>query len=269
LQHQDGHSHLIATTVPNCVSYDPGLAYELAVIIAHGMHSMLVQQEDVFFYITTMNENHAQPSLPEVTIPKEGMAQTAALPGAQPALQQQRHTNIMRGAHALPLSANTNKPLANCVLLGSGAILHEVLAAAQLLASDWQVQAQVISVTSYCELTRQAQRLEQSPRAASRTTPPTPFITELLLPTAGPLVAATDYVRAVPEQIRAWVPPGRRYVTLGTDGFGRSDSREQLRAYFGVGRHDIVLAALQALVLDGALPASKLQQARSRYKTQT
>jgi pyruvate dehydrogenase E1 component len=269
LQHQDGHSHLIATTVPNCVSYDPGLAYELAVIIAHGMHSMLVQQEDVFFYITTMNENHAQPSLPEMAIPKDGMAQTAALPGAQPALWQQRHTNIVRGAHALLLAANTNKPLANCVLLGSGAILHEVLAAAQLLASDWQVQAQVISVTSYCELTRQAQRLEQPARAASQSTPLTPFITELLSPTAGPMVAATDYVRAVPEQIRAWVPPGRRYVTLGTDGFGRSDSREQLRTYFGVGRRDIVLAALQALVLDGALPASKLQQARSRYKTQT
>jgi pyruvate dehydrogenase E1 component len=266
LQHQDGHSHLIATTVPNCVSYDPGLAYELAVIIAHGMQRMLVQQEDVFFYITAMNENHAQPSMPEPTKPTKAT-------GEPPVFEIDRAEAIVRGAHLLPpvMGINTavNKPLANCVLLGSGAILHEVLAAAQLLASDWQVQAQVIGVTSYCELTRQAQQLDRQQLLAPASPSAAPYVTELLLPTAGPVVAATDYVRAVPEQIRAWLPAGRRYITLGTDGFGRSDSREQLRAHFGVGRHDIVLAALHALMLDGAVARSKVDQARTRYKPNT
>jgi pyruvate dehydrogenase E1 component len=259
LQHQDGHSHLVATTVPNCISYDPGFAYELAVIIAHGMQRMLMQQEDVFFYITTMNENHAQMSIPAASAVCSDVA-----------------WGIQRGAYRLPDVATVALPTAHCTLLGSGAILHEVLAAAELLAADWQVQTQVFSVTSYCELARQAQQLELELQRGDGSTndaaraPGTSgfvaYITELFAPSAGPLIAATDYVRNVPEQLRAWVPAGRRYVTLGTDGFGRSDSRQQLRAHFGVGRHDIVIAALQALVLDGAMAARQVVSARVLYQ---
>jgi pyruvate dehydrogenase E1 component len=240
LQHQDGHSHLVASTVPNCVSYDPAFAYELAVIIAHGMQRMLQQQDDVFFYVTTMNENYAQPSMPA---------------GVE--------AGIVQGAYLLPSGAPPAAPSAQCTLLGSGAILLEVIAAAELLASDWQVQAQVASVTSFCELARQAHACEH--QALWGHAAEVPYITTLLAPTPGPLIAATDYVRAVPEQIRAWLPTGRRYLTLGTDGFGRSDSRQQLRTHFGITRHHIVVAALQQLVLDGQLNASTPSDARSRY----
>jgi pyruvate dehydrogenase E1 component len=240
LQHQDGHSLLVATTVPNCVSYDPGMAYELAVIITRGMQRMLQAQEDVFFYVTAMNENHAQRSMPA---------------GVE--------AGIVRGAYRLPDEASLEKPVAHCTLLGSGAILHEVLAAAQLLAVDWHVHAELFSVTSFCELARQAQACESAAWAGLAAD--LPYISELLSRSAGPVVAATDYVRAVPEQIRAWLPVGRRYLTLGTDGFGRSDSREQLRLHFGVSRQHIVLAALHALVQDGALKPNVLAAARRRY----
>jgi pyruvate dehydrogenase E1 component len=240
LQHQDGHSLLVATTVPNCVSYDPGMAYELAVIVAHGLQRMLQQQEDVFFYITAMNENHAQRSMPA---------------GVE--------AGIVRGAYRLPDELLLANAVAHCTLLGSGAILHEVLAAERLLATDWQVHAQLFSVTSFCELARQAQACESVALAGQ--VAELPYITELLSHSAGPLVAATDYVRAVAEQIRAWLPAGRRYLTLGTDGFGRSDSREQLRAHFRVSRQHIVLAALHALVQDGALKPEVLVAARRRY----
>jgi pyruvate dehydrogenase E1 component len=240
LQHQDGHSLLVATTVPNCVSFDPGFAYELAVIIGHGMQRMLQHQEDVFFYVTAMNENHAQRSMPA---------------GVE--------AGIVKGAYRLPDEVSLPKALAHCTLLGSGAILHEVLAAAQLLAADWQVHAELFSVTSFCELARQAQRCDRSALWGQPSA--VPNVTELLAHSAGPIVAATDYVRNVPEQIRAWLPAGRRYVTLGTDGFGRSDSREQLRAHFGVGRHHVVVAALHALVQDGALKPAVMVAARERY----
>jgi pyruvate dehydrogenase E1 component len=243
LQHQDGHSHLVATTVPNCMAYDPAFAYELAVIIEHGMQRMLVQQHDVFFYITAMNENQAQPSMPE---------------GVK--------TGIVRGAYVLPNRYNVAAPRAHCALLGSGALLHEVMAAAELLATDWQVQSQVVSVTSYSELAREAQDGGRDARWGAAPRPP--FISELLEATQGPVLAATDYVRAVPEQIRAWVPAGRRYTTLGTDGFGRSDSRQQLRAHFEISRHHIVLAALHQLVLDEQLDAKVLDSARERYALQ-
>ena len=240
LQHQDGHSQLVATTVPNCVSYDPAFAYELAVIVEHGMQRMLRQQDDVFFYITAMNENHAQPSMPE---------------GAA--------SGIVRGAHRLPAGAPLAAPLAQVTLLGSGAILHEVLAAALLLAADWQVQSDCISVTSFCELAREG--IDADRQALWGHRPDAPYITVLLAATAGPVLAATDYVRAVPEQLRAWVPAGRRYSTLGTDGFGRSDSRAQLREHFEVSRQHIVLAALQALVMDGSVPPDLPALARARY----
>ncbi len=244
LQHQDGHSHLVASTVPNCVAYDPGFAYELALIVQHGLQRMLglpgQAPHDVFFYITVMNQNHAQPSVP-----------TGAAEG------------VLRGLHLLPTPADVAQPKATCSLLGSGAILHEVIEAARWLAEHWGVQAQVCSATSFSELARDGQAAERCRVLGAGA--PTPWATQVLQGTQGPIVAATDYVRAVPEQLRAWVPPGRRYVTLGTDGFGRSDARAPLREFFEVSPRHIVLRALQALADDGAIEAQVPAAARRRY----
>jgi pyruvate dehydrogenase E1 component len=240
LQHQDGHSHIVASTVPNCVAYDPAFAYELALIVAHGLQRMLVLRHDVFFYITVMNQNHAQPTMP--TGVEEG---------------------VLRGLYLLPAPATADKPVAHCTLVGSGAILHEVLVAAQWLAEHWQVQAQVCSATSFSELARDGMACERERTLGGTAT--LPWATQVLQSTAGPIVAATDYVRAVPEQLRAWVPQGRRYVALGTDGFGRSDSRALLREFFEVSPRHIVLRALQALADDGALQADVPAAARLRY----
>ena len=244
LQHQDGHSHLVASTVPNCVAYDPGFAYELALIVQHGLQRMLALQHDVFFYLTVMNQNHAQPSAPAGC--EEG---------------------VLRGLYRLPdvdVVAALPAAAPRCTLLGSGAILHEVLEAARWLARDWGVAAQVCSATSFSELARDGMACERQ-RVLGVADTGTPWATQLLQRTAGPIVAATDYVRAVPEQLRAWVPAGRRYATLGTDGFGRSDGRAQLRDFFEVGPRHIVLRALQALADDGVLDAALAAAARQRY----
>jgi len=242
LQHQDGHSHLVATTVPNCVAWDPAFAYELALIVHHGMHRMLALRHDVFFYITVMNQNHAQPSMPA---------------GVE--------AGVLRGLYRLPAPVDAVQvPVARCTLVGSGAILHEVMAAARWLAAHWQVQAEVCSATSFSELAREGQALERA-RVLGGDAAPLPWATQVLQGTAGPIVAATDYVRAVPEQLRALVPAGRRYVTLGTDGFGRSDSRAQLREFFEVSPRHIVLRALQALADDGAVEPGVPGAARVRY----
>ena len=240
LQHQDGHSHLVASTVPNCVAYDPGYAYELALIVQQGLKRMLALQHDVFFYITVMNQNHAQPSMPAGV--EEG---------------------VLRGLYILPSPAVVKKPKARCTLVGSGAILHEVVEAARWLAEHWQVQADVLSATSFSELARDGMAVERERALGGPVT--MPWATEVLMDTEGPIVAATDYVRAVPEQLRAWVPAGRRYVTLGTDGFGRSDSRAHLRDFFEVNPRHIVQRALQALADDGALAADVPAAARQRY----
>ena len=244
LQHQDGHSHLLASTIPNCVAYDPAFAYELAVLVEHGMRCMLDRQEDRFFYLTVGNENHAQPSMPA---------------GVQ--------ENIVRGIYPLPAARlgveAPAAPAARCTLLASGAILHEAIAASALLARDWQVGAEVLSVTSFGELARDGMAVERRRDAGGGA--PAPYLHEALAGTRGPIVAVTDYVRAVPEQVRAWVPRGRRYATLGTDGFGRSDTRAQLREHFEVDRRHIALRALRLLVEDGELPASALDAARERY----
>ncbi len=240
LQHQDGHSQLVASTVPNCVAYDPGYAYELALIVHHGLNRMLALQHDVFFYITVMNQNHAQPSLPAGV--EEG---------------------VLRGLYVLPAPATVASPAARCTLVGSGAILHEVVEAARWLAEHWQVQADVLSATSFSELAREGMAAERERVLGGAAL--APWATQVLQGTQGAIVAATDYVRAVPEQLRAWVPAGRRYVTLGTDGFGRSDSRANLRDFFEVNPRHIALRALQALADDGALPAAVPEAARQRY----
>jgi len=231
LQHQDGTSHLIAATIPNCKAYDPAFAGELAVILDHGMREMLEQQKDVFYYITVMNENYAQPTLPP----------DAAL-------------DVIRGGYkfasyapALATSTKGTRPQ-ELTLLGSGAILLEVIKAAKQLAQQG-VAVTVLSVTSWSELSRDGQCC--APSAPGRVRDDAvPFITRLLQSCQGPIIAATDYVRAVPESVRAYIPAGRNYLTLGTDGFGRSDTRAALRAFFGVDAANIVRSATILLAQD-------------------
>ena len=219
LQHQDGTSHLVAATIPNCKAYDPGFAGELAVIIDHGMREMLEHQRDVFYYVTVMNENVAQPSLP---------------PGA--------HEGGIRGIYRFRASASSSSRRVQ--LLGAGAILGETIKAADMLESQHGIAADVWSVTSFSELARDGVARESAWRRGE-TSSIDAYITEQLAPTQGPFVIATDYVRAVPEQIRAFLPAGRRCVTLGTDGFGRSDTRAALRAHFEVDAAAILEAALR------------------------
>ncbi len=222
LQHQDGSSHLVAATIPNCKAYDPAFAGEMAVIIDQGMREMMVEQQDVFYYVTLMNENYAQPDLPA---------------GVEDAL--------LRGCyHYAAADADLPPGAPRVTLMGSGAILPEVIAAARLLAAQG-IAADLFSVTSWSELARDGQRCEQE--AMSGRGSPTAFVASQLATTSGPVIAASDYVRAVPESIRAFLPKGRRYLTLGTDGFGRSDTRSELRAFFQVDAVSIAKAARFAL----------------------
>jgi pyruvate dehydrogenase E1 component len=229
LQHQDGSSHLIAATISNCKAYDPAFAGEMAVIVDHGMREMLVEQKDVFYYITLMNENYAQPDLPEG-------AEADVVRGCY---KFASYLRIVDGGYSRISSLKT------ATLLGSGAILTEVIKAAEQLAAQG-VDVTVISVTSWSELAREGRACEQR-RLAGEADIPLPFITRQLQASTGPIIAATDYVVAVPESIRAFLPEGRRYLTLGTDGFGRSDTRSALRGYFGVDAASIVSAALRQL----------------------
>jgi pyruvate dehydrogenase E1 component len=228
LQHQDGSSHLIAATIPNCRAWDPAFAGEMAVIVDHGMREMLVEQKDVFYYVTLMNENYAQPDLP-------AGVEAEVLRGCY------KFRSKEEPFHAGNLPENTKK----VTLMGSGAILTEVLRAADLLAGQ-DIAADIYSVTSWSELARDGQACEQRALAGAADAGQ-PFIAQQLASSTGPVIAATDYVRAVPESVRAFVPEGRRYLTLGTDGFGRSDTRAALRAYFQVDAASIVRAALHAL----------------------
>ncbi|MGN6318719.1 alpha-ketoglutarate dehydrogenase [Trinickia sp.] len=243
LQHQDGSSHLAASTIPNCRAYDPAFAYEVATIVDAGMREMVEEQRDVFYYVTVTNENYAQPSAPE---------------GDAQALRE----GILKGLYPLPRTSHESpRETAQVQLLGSGAILGEVLAAQRMLEDDWGIDAAVWSVTSFSELQRDAMAAERQSRLSDETV--TPYVSAALAPSRGPVIAATDYVRAVPELIRAHVP--RRYVTLGTDGFGRSDTRQALRAFFEVDRASIVIAALKALADEGEIDAGVVRAARDRY----
>jgi len=241
LQHEDGHSHLQAALIPNCIAYDPTFHYELAVIIQDGLRRMVQEQEDVFYYITVMNENYSHPGLPQ---------------GAE--------EGILKGLYRLRTGAGAPGDAQPRVqLLGSGTILREVIAAAELLEADWGVAADVWSATSFNELRREAQDVHRwnllHPDQPQRKS----YVEQCLEGTQGPVIAATDYVRAYPDLIRPYVM--RRYVTLGTDGFGRSGSREQLRRFFEVDRHYIVLAALKALADDGVLPHARAAEAIRKY----
>src|SRR3984957_4411448 len=219
LQHQDGHSQLVATTIPNCRAYDPTFAYELAVIIQDGMQRMYAQNESVFYYISVMNENYAQPALPS---------------GAE--------SGIVKGGYLLKSAARGKS---RETLLGSGTILRECIAAAELLETQFAVAADVFSITSFSELRREALECERWNLLHPADAPRVPYVQTLLGGRDGVLVAATDYVRNVPDQIRSWV--SQPYLTLGTDGFGRSDARAELRQHFEVDRNFIALAALKSL----------------------
>ncbi len=222
LQHQDGSSHLVAATIPNCRAYDPAYAGEMAVIVDHGMREMMVEQRDVFYYVTLMNENYAQPDLPA------GVEQ-----------------EVIRGCYKFKTFELPHAHAPRVSLMGSGAILGEVVKAAEILASQG-IASDVYSVTSWSELARDGMACEAR-ALAGESTPSVPFVAQQLATSQGPIVAATDYVRAVPESVRAYVPAGRRYLSLGTDGFGRSDTRAALRAFFHVDAASIVNAARHAL----------------------
>ncbi|MDR8105001.1 alpha-ketoglutarate dehydrogenase [Burkholderia cenocepacia] len=244
LQHQDGTSHLAASTVPNCRAYDPAFAYEVAIIVDEGMREMVERQQDVFYYLTVTNENYAQASLPDRSL-------------------EDIREGVLKGMY--PLDAGS-LGRAQVQLLGSGAILGEVQAAARILKDDWNVEASVWSVTSFTELHRDGISAERNARLFETDRGAVSYVTSALSGCAGPVIAATDYVRAVPELIRAYVP--RRYVTLGTDGFGRSDTRAALRAFFEVDRNSVVIAALKALADDGVISRDVVRQAVDRYGKQ-
>jgi pyruvate dehydrogenase E1 component len=242
LQHEDGHSHIYAATIPNCVSYDPTFGYELAVIIQDGLRRMYAEQQDVYYYLTVMNENYVQPAMPE---------------GAA--------ADIIKGMYLFKAGAGrgakTKAPRVQ--LLGSGVILREAIAAAELLKADWGVDADLWGCTSFTELAREGEAAARWNMMHPTDPPRVPHVTARLAATQGPIIAATDYVRAFAGQIREFVP--RRYVVLGTDGFGRSDTREKLRRFFEVDRWYITLAALKALADDGTLPAGKVAEAIAKY----
>jgi len=240
LQHQDGTSHMIAATIPNCRSYDPAFSGELAVILDHGAREMVEQAQDVFYYVTVMNESYEQPDLPDE-------AREAVIRG------------MYRIAHHQPEGAVAGR----VHLLGSGAILREVMAAAELLGREWQVASEVWSVTSFSELAREAREVERHNRLHPTAEPRVSHLSQCLAEPL-PVVAATDYVAAYSQLISPYIP--NRFVTLGTDGFGRSDTRNALREFFEVDRHHIVLAALDALC--PAVSRSRLAEAIERYRIQ-
>ncbi|MCE8051944.1 pyruvate dehydrogenase (acetyl-transferring), homodimeric type [Halomonas daqingensis] len=239
LQHQDGHSQLFAQFIPNCMAYDPTFHYEVAVIVRDGLKRMYEEQQDVFYYITTMNENYRHPALPE---------------GAE--------EGIIKGMYRFSQAKGKAKA-PRVQLLGCGSILNEVIAAAELLRDDWGVAADVWSCPSFNELARDGHAVKRWNRLHPGETPRKSYVEQCLEGTEGPVIASTDYIRMFAEQIRPFVP--RRYEVLGTDGFGRSDSREALRRHFEVDRHYVVLAALQALVDEGKFKSGKVRDAIAKY----
>ncbi len=237
LQHQDGHSHILAGTIPNCTAYDPAYAYELTVIIQDGMRRMFQEKENTFYYITTMNENYVQPEMP---------------PGVE--------EGIVKGLYPRSKSSKRNKLAVD--LIGGGTILREVEAAAEILEKDYKVAVNVWSMTSANELQREGKSVQRWNLLHPDSEPRVPYVSECLADARGPVIAATDYIKAYADQIREFIPG--QYVTLGTDGFGRSDTRGKLRKHFEVSREFIVLAALKALADEGKLPAADVVKAMKK-----
>jgi pyruvate dehydrogenase E1 component len=239
LQHEDGHSHILAGTIPNCISYDPTFAHEVGVILHHGLKRMVERQDNVYFYLTLLNENYPMPGL------KRGTEE-----------------EIVKGMYLLE-EASKKTPRVN--LLGSGTILRESQAARKLLEADWGVAANVWSCPSFNELAREGQDCDRFNLLHPTDEPRVPFVTRQLAAHAGPVIASTDYMKNYADQIRAFIPKGRAYKVLGTDGFGRSDFRSKLREHFEVNRHYIVVAALKALAEEGSVPAARVAEAIQSY----
>ncbi|MBB5019528.1 pyruvate dehydrogenase E1 component [Chitinivorax tropicus] len=237
LQHEDGHSHLISGTIPNCISYDPTFGYEVAVIVQDGLRRMYAEQQDVYYYITLMNENYAHPAMPA---------------GAE--------AGIIKGMYAFRKGGDASLRVQ---LLGSGTIFNEVIEAAALLKNDWGVEADLWSCPSFTELARDGMATERWNLLHPTDSPRESHVEQCLKGTQGPIIAATDYMRLYAEQIRAYVPG--KYVVLGTDGFGRSDTREQLRHFFEVNRYFVTIAALKALADEGKLDRAKVLEAMVKY----
>ncbi|MEP6783749.1 MAG: pyruvate dehydrogenase (acetyl-transferring), homodimeric type, partial [Acidobacteriota bacterium] len=233
-------SHILAATIPNCISYDPTWSYEVAVIVQDGLRRMYAEQEDVYYYLTVMNENYLHPAMPEGAVP-----------------------NIIKGMYLFRAGEKSKSKAPRVQLLGSGTIFREVIAAADLLKKDWGVDADLWSCPSFSELGRDGMKVARENLLNPTAKPKLSHVETCLHDTQGPVIAATDYIRAFAEQIRAFVP--RRYVVLGTDGFGRSDTREKLRGFFEVDCHYVTIAALKALADEGALPAAKAAEAIKKY----
>ncbi|WP_028998011.1 pyruvate dehydrogenase (acetyl-transferring), homodimeric type [Azohydromonas australica] len=240
LQHEDGHSHILAGTIPNCVSYDPTFAHEVGVILHHGLKRMVEKQDNVFYYLTLLNENYPMPGL------KAGTEE-----------------QIIKGMYLLEEAPAEAKVTVN--LLGSGTILRESMEAKKLLEADWGIGANVWSCPSFNELARDGQDAERYNLLHPTETPRVAYVTEQLAAHAGPVVASTDYMKNYAEQIRAFIPKGRSYKVLGTDGFGRSDFRFKLREHFEINRHYVVVAALKALADEGVVPARTVADAIAKY----
>jgi pyruvate dehydrogenase E1 component len=239
LQHEDGHSQIMANMIPNCVSYDPAFQYEVAVIVQDGLRRMFAEQEDIYYYITVMNENYEHPEMPA---------------GAE--------KDILKGMYAFRKGADKQGPRVQ--LLGSGTIFNEVIAAAELLKNDWGVEADLWGCPSFNELTREGHHCERWNMLHPMEAPKKSHVETCLEGTEGPVIAATDYMKLFAEQIRPFIK--RTYVTLGTDGFGRSDTREKLRHFFEVDRYWVTLAALKALADDGVIEREKVAAAMVKYK---
>jgi len=233
LQHQDGHSLVLASTVPTCHSYDPAYVYEIAVIVQDGIRRMFQENEDRFYYITAYNEDYAMPEMPK---------------GAE--------EGILRGIYKYQAATNGN---AEVQLFGSGPILNEALRAQKILEEKYRIAADVWSVTSYNELRRDALAVERWNRLHPAEPQQQPYILRALAGAEGPIIAATDYMKAVPDQLAPWLL--NRLVSLGTDGFGRSDNREHLRRHFEINAESIAAAALSRLAREGKFDAQRAQQA--------
>ena len=239
LQHEDGHSHVLASTVPNCVSYDPTFAHEVAVIMQHGLKRMVEDQEDVFYYITLLNENYPHPGLK---------------PGQE--------AGIIKGLYKLQ---DGGKNKLRVQLMGSGTILREAMFAAELLEKDWGISADVWSAPSLNELRREGLDCDRWNLLHPEQPQKVPYVTQQFASSEGPIIATTDYMKVYADQIRQFIPAGRSYRVLGTDGFGRSDFRSKLREHFEVNRHFVVIAALRALADEGKLPLAKVAEAIKKY----
>jgi pyruvate dehydrogenase E1 component len=247
LQHEDGHSHILAGTIPNCVSYDPTFAYEVVTIVRDGMRRMYAEQEDVYYYVTLMNENYPHPGMPE---------------GSE--------AGILKGLYQLSDGGKTPKKGQRVQLMGSGTILREVMAAAELLKADWGVAADVWSATSYNELRRDGMAAERWNRLHPTEPRRKSHVEQCLDGHDGPVIAATDYMRNYADQVREYVQAaGRRYAVLGTDGFGRSDYRRNLRRFFEVDRWHVTVAALKALADDGVMKPAVVAEAIAKYGLDT